>query len=862
MTLDPKRKRIPTPIEEQMKSSYLNYAMSVIIGRALPDVRDGMKPVHRRILFAMADLKNTWNQPYKKSARVVGDVIGKYHPHGDTAAYDALVRMAQTFNMRLPLVDGQGNFGSVDGDPAAAMRYTEVRMTRLSSEVLADLEKDTVDFVPTYDESSEEPSVLPTRVPNLLLNGSEGIAVGMATRIPPHNLAELIDGLVLLIEEPEATVTDLHRIIRGPDFPTGATIHGLEGIRDAYETGRGTIKIRAKAHFEPIRQNSDREQIVITEIPFQVNKARTLERIAELVRDKEIDGISDLRDESDKDGLRMVIELKKDAYPQVVLNSLYKKTPLESSFGINLLAIADGQPKTFTLKEMLVAFLNHRREVVIRRTKYDLAKAEERAHILEGLRKAIDIIDAIVALIKRSPSADEAKRGLIEEFGFSAIQAQEILNMRLHRLTALEKEELVNELNELMHLIERLRAILASDALLMQVIRDELLEIKDAYADPRRTEILPDEGEINPEDLIEKKDVVVTITHRGYIKRVPVDTYRTQKRGGKGKSGMGVKEEDVVRDLFVASTHDDIWMFTTAGRMFSLKVYELPEGSRQAKGKPIIQILPLASDERIAAIIPAHRMGEIPFVMLVTRAGVIKRSQASVYAAVKINGTRAIRLDEGDELIDVRLFGEGDDIVLCTRKGMSIRFRGESVRSIGRVARGVIGIRLGRGDEVVGVAVTRADDEQLLLTATERGYGKKTRPENYRVQSRGGKGIMTIKITPKNGDVMGMLRVKNDDQLMLISSNGRIIRILVRDISTTLRYAQGIRLVNLDEEERVVGITVLPESEQDEAADVELARPSEPTDEAPEELAPPEPEDELPPDDEPTDDPDDERGDE
>ncbi len=851
MTLDPKRKRIPTPIEEQMKSSYLNYAMSVIIGRALPDVRDGMKPVHRRILFAMADLKNTWNQPYKKSARVVGDVIGKYHPHGDTAAYDALVRMAQTFNMRLPLVDGQGNFGSVDGDPAAAMRYTEVRMTRLSSEVLADLEKDTVDFVPTYDESSEEPSVLPTRVPNLLLNGSEGIAVGMATRIPPHNLAELIDGLVLLIEEPEATVTDLHRIIRGPDFPTGATIHGLEGIRDAYETGRGTIKIRAKAHFEPIRQNSDREQIVITEIPFQVNKARTLERIAELVRDKEIDGISDLRDESDKDGLRMVIELKKEAYPQVVLNSLYKKTPLESSFGINLLAIADGQPKTFTLKEMLVAFLNHRREVVIRRTKYDLAKAEERAHILEGLRKAIDIIDAIVALIKRSPSADEAKRGLIEEFGFSAIQAQEILNMRLHRLTALEKEELVNELNELLHLIERLRAILASDALLMQVIRDELLEIKDAYADPRRTEILPDEGEINPEDLIEKKDVVVTITHRGYIKRVPVDTYRTQKRGGKGKSGMGVKEEDVVRDLFVASTHDDIWMFTTAGRMFSLKVYELPEGSRQAKGKPIIQILPLASDERIAAIIPAHRMGEIPFVMLVTRAGVIKRSQASVYAAVKINGTRAIRLDEGDELIDVRLFGEGDDIVLCTRKGMSIRFRGESVRSIGRVARGVIGIRLGRGDEVVGVAVTRADDEQLLLTATERGYGKKTRPENYRVQSRGGKGIMTIKITAKNGDVMGMLRVANDDQLMLISSNGRIIRILVRDISTTLRYAQGIRLVNLDEEERVVGITVLPESEQEEVADVELARPTEPTDEAPEELAPPEPEDELPPDDEP-----------
>jgi len=854
MTLDPKRKRIPTPIEEQMRSSYLNYAMSVIIGRALPDVRDGMKPVHRRILFAMQDLKNTWNQPYKKSARVVGDVIGKYHPHGDTAAYDALVRMAQTFSMRLPLVDGQGNFGSVDGDPAAAMRYTEVRMTRLTSEVLADLDKDTVDFVPTYDESSEEPSVLPTRVPNLLLNGSEGIAVGMATRIPPHNLGELIDGLVLLIANPAATLDELHRIIRGPDFPTGATIHGLEGIRDAYETGRGTIKIRAKAHYEPIRANSDREQIVLTEIPFQVNKAKVLERIAELVRDKEIEGISDLRDESDKDGMRMVIELKKDAYPQVVLNTLYKKTLLESSFGINLLAIADGQPKTFTLKEMLVAFLNHRREVVLRRTKYDLARAEERAHILEGLRKAIDIIDEIVALIKRSGSADEAKRGLIEQFGFSAIQAQEILNMRLHRLTALEKEELVAELNELLHLIERLRAILASDALLMQVIRDELIEIRDAYADDRRTEILPDEGEINPEDLIEKKDVVVTITHRGYIKRVPVDTYRTQKRGGKGKSGMGVKEEDVVRDLFVASTHDAIWMFTTTGRMFSLKVYELPEGSRQAKGKPIIQILPLVADERIAAIIPAHRMVDTPHIMFVTRAGIIKKSRSAVYAAVKINGTRAIRLDEGDDLIDVRLFGEGDDIALCTRKGMSIRFRGDSVRDIGRVARGVIGIRLTRGDEIIGVSVTRLEDDHLLLTATERGYGKKTRPENYRVQSRGGKGIMTIKITPKNGDVMGMLRVKNDDQLMLISSNGRIIRILVRDISTTLRYAQGIRLVNLDDDERVVGITVLPESEQDEVADIELARPAEPTDEAPEELTPPEPEDELPPDDEPAED--------
>jgi DNA gyrase subunit A len=504
---------------------------------------------------------------------------------------------------------------------------------------------------------------------------------------------------------------------------------------------------------------------------------------------------------------------------------------------------------------MLVAFLNHRREVVIRRTKYDLAKAEERAHILEGLRKAIDIIDEIVALIKRSSSADEAKRGLVEQFAFSVIQAQEILNMRLHRLTALEKEELVNELNELMKLIERLRAILASDALLMQVIRDELVEIRDAYADERRTEILPDEGEINPEDLIEKKDVVVTITHRGYIKRVPVDTYRTQKRGGKGKSGMGVKEEDVVRDLFVASTHDAIWMFTTTGRMFSLKVYELPEGSRQAKGKPIIQILPLVADERIAAIIPAHRMADTPHIMFVTRAGIIKKSRSAVIGAVKINGTRAIRLDEGDDLIDVRLFGEGDDIALCTRKGMSIRFRGDSVRDIGRVARGVIGIRLSRGDEVIGVSVTRLEDDHLLLTATERGYGKKTRPENYRVQSRGGKGIMTIKITLKNGDVMGMLRVKNDDQLMLISSNGRIIRILVRDISTTLRYAQGIRLVNLDEDERVVGITVLPESEVDEVADIELAKPSEPTDEAPEELTPPEPEDELPPADEPAEEP-------
>ena len=808
------RLRVPTSIEEQMKSSYLNYAMSVIVGRALPDVRDGLKPVHRRILYAQHELRNNWNQSYKKSARVVGDVIGKYHPHGDTAAYDALVRLAQPFNMREPLVDGQGNFGSVDGDSAAAMRYTEVRMTRLAGEILADLEKETVDFVANYDGSDTEPAVMPSKVPNLLLNGSSGIAVGMATNIPPHNLTELIDGLELLIEQPESTVQDLMQIIKGPDFPTGATIYGLQGIRDGYETGRGVIRIRARARFEPLRRGSDREKIVIDEIPFQVNKARTLEKIAELVRDKKIDGISDLRDESDKDGLRMVIELKKDAFPQVVMNHLYAQTGLQSSFGINMLVISDGQPKTFNLREMLIAFINHRREVVIRRTKFELTRAEERAHILEGLKKAIDIIDQVIALIKASGSSDEAKAGLIAKFDFSPIQAAEILNMRLHRLTALEKDKLIEELEGLLKLIEYLRSILASDDMLMQVIKGELAEIKERYGSPRRTDIVPEAAEISIEDLIEKKDVVVTITHRGYIKRVPVDTYRTQHRGGKGKAGMGVKEEDVVRDLFVASTHDDIWLFSNKGRMFKLKVYELPEGSRTAKGRPIVQVLQhVTAEERITSIIPTSSMNGAPYIMFVTKNGIIKKSLSAVYFSVRVNGTRAIRLDADDELIDVRLFQEQQDLVLVTRKGMSIRFRGESVREIGRVARGVIGIRLIRGDHVVGVAVTSEEDDHLLLTATELGFGKKTRAENYRVQSRGGKGILTIKVTKKNGGVMTMKRVSNDDELMLISSKGRVIRIGTRGISTVSRYAQGIRLVNLDTEggERVVGLTVLRE---------------------------------------------------
>jgi DNA gyrase subunit A len=809
-----KKRRIPTPIEEQMKHSYLTYAMSVIIGRALPDVRDGLKPVHRRILYAMHELRNTWNSSYKKSARVVGDVIGKYHPHGDSAVYDALARMAQPFNMRERLVDGQGNFGSVDGDPPAAMRYTEVRMTRLASEVLADLEKDTVDFVPTYDESDTEPSVMPTRVPTLLLNGASGIAVGMATNIPPHNLSELVEAIIHLIETPDATVPDLMRFVRGPDFPTGASIYGLQGIRDAYETGRGVIRIRAKAEVEEYKNG--REALIFTEIPFQVNKARTLERIAELVRDKKIDGISDLRDESDKDGMRMVIELKKDAFPQVVLNQLYAQTPLQSSFGINLLAISNGQPHTFNLKEMLVAFLNHRRDVVIRRTRYDLTRAEERAHILEGLKKAIDIIDQVIALIRASASSDEAKQGLIVELGFSPVQAQEILNMRLHRLTALEKEKLVEELNELMKLIERLRAILASEALLMHVIREELDDIKERYGTGRRTEIVPEEAEISIEDLIEKKDVVVTITHRGYIKRTPVDTYRTQHRGGKGKSGMSVKEEDLLRDLFVASTHDTILLFTTTGRLFGLKVYELPEGGRTAKGRPIIQLLPITSDERIAAITTMKDLESIPHVVFVTRNGIIKKSLSEVYVNVRQNGTRAMRLDDDDVLITVLLVQNDQDIVLSTKKGMAIRFRADSVRDLGRVARGVIGIRLGRGDEVVGCAVTSEEDDHLLLTATERGYGKRTPADGYRVQSRGGRGVMTIKITPKNGDVIGMYRVIADDQLMIISSKGRIIRLLVKEISTMSRYAQGIRLVNLAKDERVVAVQILREEEEEE----------------------------------------------
>jgi DNA gyrase subunit A len=818
MTTNPtltKRKKAPVAIEEQMKYSYLNYAMSVIVGRALPDVRDGLKPVHRRILYAMYELKNNWNSAYKKSARVVGDVIGKYHPHGDLAVYDALVRMAQTFNMRYPLVDGQGNFGSVDGDSPAAMRYTEVRMTRMCSEVLADIEKETVDFIPNYDESSSEPEVMPTRLPNLLLNGSSGIAVGMATNIPPHNLNELVDATVALIDRPECTVQDLMEFVKGPDFPTGGTIYGLQGIRDAYESGRGVVRIRAKAQFEDIGK-SDRQAIVIDEIPYQVNKAKTLERIAELVRDKKIEGISDLRDESDKDGMRMVIELKKDAFPQVVLNQLYAQTPLQSSFGINMLAIVNGRPHTFTLKEMLQAFVDHRRDVVIKRTRYDLARAEERAHILEGLKKAIDIIDQVIALIKASRSTEEAREGLMAQFGFSQIQAQEILNMRLHRLTGLEKQALVDEYNELLKMIERYRAILANEGLLMQVIKDELASLREQYGDRRRTDIVPEAAEISIEDLIEKKDVVVTVTHAGYVKRVPVDTYRTQRRGGKGKSGLGMKEEDVVRDLFIASTHDTIWLFTNTGRIFNLKIYEIPEGSRTSKGRPIVQVLNMAAEEKLSAIILAKDMAEIPHILFVTRKGVIKKSESAVYAAVKINGTKAINLDEGDELIDARLVGDGQDVVLCTRKGMAIRFKGDSVRDIGRVARGVIGIRLGKGDEVMGIAVTSDDDDHLLLTATERGYGKKTLATNYRVQSRGGKGILTIKITAKNGDVAGMYRVAPDDQLMIISSHGRIIRLNVDEISTLGRVVQGLRLVNLNPDERVVGIEILKDEEREE----------------------------------------------
>lgn len=801
---------IPVNIEDEMKRSYMDYAMSVIIGRALPDVRDGLKPVHRRILYSMNELNNDWDKPYKKSARIVGDVIGKYHPHGDMAVYDAIVRMAQDFSLRYTLIDGQGNFGSIDGDPPAAMRYTEIRMAKLASELLADIDKETVDFVPNYDDSLLEPSVLPAKFPNLLVNGSSGIAVGMATNIPPHNLVETINGLIALIDNPEITTEELMAHIPGPDFPTGGFIYGREGIRSAYETGKGVIQIRARAIIERDRKG-ERESIVLTELPYQTNKAKLIERIAELIQEKVIEGIASVRDESDREGMRVVIELKRNEVPEVILNQLFKNTQMQTSFGIILLAIHQNQPKLLSLKEMLHLFLQHRREVVTRRSLFELKKAEARAHILEGLKKAIDQIDAVIATIKASKTPKEAKDRLMDRFALSEEQAQAILDMRLQRLTNLEQRKIVEEYEETIKLINRLKDILASERLMLNVIKEELVAIRDTYGDERRTEIVDVAPELKIEDLIAEEDMVVTITHTGYIKRNPISLYRSQHRGGKGKVGIQVKEEDFVEDLFIASTHDYLLFFTDAGKIYWKKVHEIPQAGRMTRGKAIINLLNLGPDEKVTTILSLKDFSPGKFITFVTKKGTIKKTALEAYSNPRSGGIIALSLEEGDELISTKLTDGQRYLFIGTKMGKAIHFPETQVREMGRTARGIRAIRLSKGDEVVGMEVVVPHTS--LLTVTENGYGKRSLASEYRIQNRGGSGIFTVKRTNKTGDVVGVKAITDEDELMIISNKGKIIRLKAADIPIQGRSTQGVRLISLDEGERVVAVAKLAEKE-------------------------------------------------
>ena len=804
------QENIPVNIEDEMKKSYMDYAMSVIIGRALPDVRDGLKPVHRRVLYAMNELSNDWDKPYKKSARIVGDVMGKYHPHGDMAIYDAIVRMAQDFSLRYPLIDGQGNFGSIDGDPPAAMRYTEIRMAKIAAELLADIDKETVDFVPNYDDTSVEPSVLPSKFPNLIVNGSSGIAVGMATNIPPHNLAETINALIALIETPEISLAELMDHLPGPDFPTGAFIYGREGIRQAYETGKGVIQLRARALIERDRKG-ERENIVITELPYQTNKAKLIEKIAELVREKVIEGIATIRDESDRDGMRVVVELKRNEVAEVILNQLYKHTQMQTSFGIILLAIHQNQPKLLPLKEMLRLFIQHRQEVVIRRSRFDLNKAEARAHILEGLKKAIEHIDAIIATIKASKTPKEAKDRLIEKFAFSDVQAQAILEMRLQRLTNLEQRKIVDEYEETIKLINRLKALLASERLILNVIREELISIRDAFGDERKTEIVEAAPEIRVEDLIAEEDMVVTITHTGYIKRNPISLYRSQHRGGKGKMGMNVKEEDFVEDLFIASTHDYVLFFTDAGKIHWMKVHELPQAGRITRGKAIVNLLNLSPDEKATTILSLKDFAKEKFITFMTRRGTIKKTALEAYSNPRSGGIIAIHLDDEDELISTKLTDGKQFLFIGTKMGKAIHFPENQIREMGRTARGIRGIKISKEDEVVGMEVVAPHTQ--ILTVTANGYGKRTQASEYRTQNRGGSGIFTVKRTQKTGDVIGIKTVGDEDELMLISDKGKIIRLRALDIPVQGRSTQGVRLITLEEGERVVGVAKLAEKE-------------------------------------------------
>jgi len=802
---------IPVNIEDEMKKSYMDYAMSVIIGRALPDVRDGLKPVHRRILYAMNELSNDWDKPYKKSARIVGDVIGKYHPHGDMAVYDAIVRMAQDFSLRYPLIDGQGNFGSIDGDPPAAMRYTEIRMSKLTAELLADIDKETIEFIPNYDESLVEPAVLPSKFPNLVVNGSSGIAVGMATNIPPHNLTETINAIVALIETPEISLSELMDHVPGPDFPTGGFIHGKEGIRLAYETGKGVIQLRARSLVERDRKG-ERENIVITELPYQTNKAKLIERIAELVQEKTIEGIANIRDESDREGMRVVIELRRNEVAEVILNQLYKHTQMQTSFGIILLAIHQNQPKLLSLKEMLHFFVQHRQEVVIRRSRFELNKAEARAHILEGLKKAIDHIDAIIATIKASKTPKEAKDRLMEKFAFSDEQAQAILEMRLQRLTNLEQRKIVDEYQETIKLINRLKALLASDRLILNLIKEELLSIRDAFGDERKTEIVEAAPEIRVEDLIAEEDMMVTITHTGYIKRNPISLYRSQHRGGKGKMGINVKEEDFVEDLFIASTHDYLLFFTDAGRIHWMKVHELPQAGRLTRGKAIVNLLNLSPREKVTAILSLKDFTKEMFITFMTKRGTIKKTALEAYSNPRSGGIIAIHLDDADELISTKLTDGKQHLFIGTKMGKAIHFPENQIREMGRTARGIRGIKISKQDEVVGMEVVAPHTQ--ILTVTANGYGKRTQASEYRIQNRGGSGIFTVKRTQKTGDVIGIKTVVDEDELMVISNKGKIIRLKALDIPVQGRSTQGVRLITLEEGERVVAVARLAEKEE------------------------------------------------
>jgi len=841
-------------IEDEMRRSYLDYAMSVIIGRALPDVRDGLKPVHRRVLWAMQELGNQYNKTYKKSARVVGDVIGKYHPHGDTAVYDTIVRLAQDFSMRYPLVDGQGNFGSVDGDAAAAMRYTEVRMSRLASEILADIEKETVDFNSNYDESLSEPSVLPTRIPNLLINGSGGIAVGMATNIPPHNLTEVVDATITLIRKPNTDVKDLMKIVTGPDFPTGGFIYGGDELKRSYTTGRGVIQMRARAGIDRIgRGGSERDAIVITEIPFQVNKARLIERIAELVNEKKLDGISDLRDESDRDGMRIVVELKRDAVPQVILNKLYKLTPMQSSFGVINLAIVNGQPRVLNLKQMLEAFVDFRREVVRRRTEYELRKARARAHILEGLTKAIDALDYIVTLIRNARSVDEARQWLtgntdamsevkqwkgvpndltlasyisklqkaMKRLEFSEIQAQAILDLQLRRLSALERKKIVDEYEGIIRLIAELEEILSNESSLRRVIIKELEEVKKDFGDKRRTEIVDEGVELSIEDLIADEDVAITVTNSGYIKRTPITTYQRQGRGGKGRFGASTgKNGDFVQHLFIASTHAYLMIFTDNGQVFKLKVHEVPDAAASARGKAVVNLINIPTTRKLAGVVPVREFSEGRYVVMVTRKGVIKKTALSDFQNIRMNGINAINIDDQDELLDVVLTDGTKRIFIATNNGLAIRFDEKGVRPMGRATRGVRGIDLRKDDVVVSLCAVSAEDNERMLSVSEQGFGKQTKITDYRFQSRGGKGVINMKTTPKTGKVVAVFPVDDDSEIMIITQQGKLIRIEADSIRKTGRSASGVRLIKTDGGDMVTSASLVEAAAEEEAVEV------------------------------------------